>query len=239
MLLERRLWRQKSFCSSLQGAGSDALWSSGVTGFRTCYQEMLKVVKGVIKQPHELKDSATFYAFSYYFDHAVEAGLIGKTKTPNDVRNQNVPKRGTENPSPDLVFWVRNEPPLKKCPLVMCVITKYYYFFLDQIDYRPHWSEFLVFNKLFHSKTEMDKLTINLIQREIEPLCWPEPYKTILYSTRGTWTSTVSDFCLFLVTQMKPEEEPWRSETSGKEQKRVSFTLDLHLHDRYQICTIK
>ncbi|XP_067240683.1 ectonucleoside triphosphate diphosphohydrolase 5 [Chanodichthys erythropterus] len=54
--------------------------TDGVTGFRTCYQEMLKVVKGVIKQPHELKDSATFYAFSYYFDHAVEAGLIDESR---------------------------------------------------------------------------------------------------------------------------------------------------------------
>lgn len=52
----------------------------GVTGFKVCYQEMLKVVKGIIKQPHELKDSSTFYAFSYYFDHAVEAGLIDESR---------------------------------------------------------------------------------------------------------------------------------------------------------------
>lgn len=58
---------------------------SGVTEgessrFQVCYQEMLKVVKGIIKQPYELKNSASFYAFSYYFDHAVEAGLIDEEK---------------------------------------------------------------------------------------------------------------------------------------------------------------
>ncbi|XP_073708905.1 ectonucleoside triphosphate diphosphohydrolase 5 [Garra rufa] len=54
--------------------------TNGVTGFKACYQEMLKVVKGIINQPHELKDSSTFYAFSYYFDHAVEAGLIDESR---------------------------------------------------------------------------------------------------------------------------------------------------------------
>ncbi|XP_067274872.1 ectonucleoside triphosphate diphosphohydrolase 5 [Pseudorasbora parva] len=54
--------------------------TDGVRGFKTCYQELLKVVKGVIKQPVELKDSASFYAFSYYFDHAVEAGLIDEAR---------------------------------------------------------------------------------------------------------------------------------------------------------------
>ncbi|XP_008311400.1 ectonucleoside triphosphate diphosphohydrolase 5-like [Cynoglossus semilaevis] len=46
------------------------------TGFKPCYQEVLKVVKGVIHQPYELQDSNLFYAFSYYFDRAVDAGLI-------------------------------------------------------------------------------------------------------------------------------------------------------------------
>uniref|UniRef100_A0A9J7X0B5 nucleoside diphosphate phosphatase n=1 Tax=Cyprinus carpio carpio TaxID=630221 RepID=A0A9J7X0B5_CYPCA len=54
--------------------------SDGVTGFRACSQELLTVVKGIIKQPLELKDSSTFYAFSYYFDHAVEAGLIDESR---------------------------------------------------------------------------------------------------------------------------------------------------------------
>lgn len=42
-------------------------------------------------------------------------------------------------------------------------------------------------------------------------------------------------FCFLFVfdnneSQMKPEEEPWRSETLGNERKRVSFTFDLYLH---------
>uniref|UniRef100_A0A8C9ZL12 nucleoside diphosphate phosphatase n=1 Tax=Sander lucioperca TaxID=283035 RepID=A0A8C9ZL12_SANLU len=45
-------------------------------GYKLCYQEVLKVVKGIIHQPYELKDSNVFYAFSYYFDRAVDAGLI-------------------------------------------------------------------------------------------------------------------------------------------------------------------
>ncbi|KAK7907240.1 hypothetical protein WMY93_015852 [Mugilogobius chulae] len=48
----------------------------GSSGFKSCYQEVLKAVKGNIHQPHELQDSSTFYAFSYYFDRAVDAGLI-------------------------------------------------------------------------------------------------------------------------------------------------------------------
>ncbi|XP_054900344.1 ectonucleoside triphosphate diphosphohydrolase 5 [Poeciliopsis prolifica] len=52
----------------------------GRAGYKPCYQEVLKVVKGIIHQPHELEDSDVFYAFSYYFDRAVDAGLI------NDVQ---------------------------------------------------------------------------------------------------------------------------------------------------------
>ncbi|XP_029902848.1 ectonucleoside triphosphate diphosphohydrolase 5 isoform X2 [Myripristis murdjan] len=48
----------------------------GYAGYKLCYQEVLKVVKGIIHQPYELKDSNIFYAFSYYFDRAVDAGLI-------------------------------------------------------------------------------------------------------------------------------------------------------------------
>ncbi|KAK2856436.1 hypothetical protein Q5P01_005171 [Channa striata] len=48
----------------------------GYSGYKLCYQEVLKVVKGIIHQPYELKDSDVFYAFSYYFDRAVDAGLI-------------------------------------------------------------------------------------------------------------------------------------------------------------------
>uniref|UniRef100_A0A3B5LG64 nucleoside diphosphate phosphatase n=1 Tax=Xiphophorus couchianus TaxID=32473 RepID=A0A3B5LG64_9TELE len=50
----------------------------GRAGYKPCYQEVLKVVKGIIHQPHELEDSNVFYAFSYYFDRAVDAGLISK-----------------------------------------------------------------------------------------------------------------------------------------------------------------
>lgn len=52
----------------------------GVGGYKLCYQEVLKVVKGIIHQPYELRDGNVFYAFSYYFDRAVDAGLI------NDVQ---------------------------------------------------------------------------------------------------------------------------------------------------------
>ncbi|KAK2890331.1 ectonucleoside triphosphate diphosphohydrolase 5 isoform X2 [Channa argus] len=50
--------------------------TDGYSGYKLCYQEVLKVVKGIIHQPYELKDSNVFYAFSYYFDRAVDAGLI-------------------------------------------------------------------------------------------------------------------------------------------------------------------
>lgn len=52
--------------------------SPGYTGYKLCYQEVLKVVKGIIHQPYQLQDSSVFYAFSYYFDRAVDAGLIGE-----------------------------------------------------------------------------------------------------------------------------------------------------------------
>ncbi|XP_029984378.1 ectonucleoside triphosphate diphosphohydrolase 5 [Sphaeramia orbicularis] len=50
--------------------------TDGYTGYKPCYQEVLKVVKGIIHQPYELQDNHVFYAFSYYFDRAVDAGLI-------------------------------------------------------------------------------------------------------------------------------------------------------------------
>lgn len=51
--------------------------SSGHAGYKLCYQEVLKVVKGIIHQPYVLEESNVFFAFSYYFDRAVDAGLIG------------------------------------------------------------------------------------------------------------------------------------------------------------------
>ena len=50
----------------------------GNAGYRPCHQEVLKVVQGVVHQPPELGDGTAFYAFSYYFDRAVDAGLIGE-----------------------------------------------------------------------------------------------------------------------------------------------------------------
>lgn len=58
---------------------------AGYTGYKPCYQEVLKVVNGIIHQPFELEDNTGFYAFSYYYDEAVDAGLIGwytHTQTP-------------------------------------------------------------------------------------------------------------------------------------------------------------
>uniref|UniRef100_A0A8C8HDN3 nucleoside diphosphate phosphatase n=1 Tax=Oncorhynchus tshawytscha TaxID=74940 RepID=A0A8C8HDN3_ONCTS len=52
----------------------------GYAGYKLCYQEVLKVVKGIVHQPYELKDTGVFYAFSYYFDRAVDAGLIDGTQ---------------------------------------------------------------------------------------------------------------------------------------------------------------
>ncbi|XP_058235312.1 ectonucleoside triphosphate diphosphohydrolase 5 isoform X1 [Hemibagrus wyckioides] len=51
----------------------------GSTGYKSCYREMLKVVKGVIQEPDDMEDS-WIYAFSYYFDHAVEAGLVDEDR---------------------------------------------------------------------------------------------------------------------------------------------------------------
>ncbi|KAI4885406.1 hypothetical protein NFI96_002820 [Prochilodus magdalenae] len=67
----------------------------GDTGYKACYQEMLKVVKGVIQQPNELKDKSVLYAFSYYFDHAVEAGLIDENQG-GAVRTRDFRKRAKE-----------------------------------------------------------------------------------------------------------------------------------------------
>ncbi|XP_039597697.1 ectonucleoside triphosphate diphosphohydrolase 5 isoform X1 [Polypterus senegalus] len=47
----------------------------GYAGYKLCYQEVINVVRGVINQPFVLRGT-TFYAFSYYFDRAVDSGLI-------------------------------------------------------------------------------------------------------------------------------------------------------------------
>uniref|UniRef100_A0A665WYZ0 nucleoside diphosphate phosphatase n=1 Tax=Echeneis naucrates TaxID=173247 RepID=A0A665WYZ0_ECHNA len=48
----------------------------GYAGYKLCYYEVMKVIKGIVHQPYEVKGSSIFYAFSYYFDRAVESGLI-------------------------------------------------------------------------------------------------------------------------------------------------------------------
>lgn len=55
-----------------------SLPSSGYAGYKLCYYEVMKVIKGIVHQPYEVKGSSVFYAFSYYFDRAVESGLIGE-----------------------------------------------------------------------------------------------------------------------------------------------------------------
>uniref|UniRef100_A0A674MZ10 nucleoside diphosphate phosphatase n=1 Tax=Takifugu rubripes TaxID=31033 RepID=A0A674MZ10_TAKRU len=47
-------------------------------GYKLCYYEVMKVIKGIVHQPYEVKGNSIFYAFSYYFDRAVETGLIGE-----------------------------------------------------------------------------------------------------------------------------------------------------------------
>lgn len=46
-------------------------------GFEPCYAEVLRVVQGKLHQPEEVRGSA-FYAFSYYYDRAVDTHLIGE-----------------------------------------------------------------------------------------------------------------------------------------------------------------
>ncbi|KAG9336447.1 hypothetical protein JZ751_002794 [Albula glossodonta] len=48
----------------------------GYAGYKLCYYEIMRVVKGIVHQPYEVKGSSIFYAFSYYYDRAVESGLI-------------------------------------------------------------------------------------------------------------------------------------------------------------------
>ncbi|NXR99466.1 ENTP5 diphosphohydrolase, partial [Oxylabes madagascariensis] len=47
----------------------------GETGFKPCYLEVLKVVKGKLHQPDEIR-GRSFYAFSYYYDRAADTNLI-------------------------------------------------------------------------------------------------------------------------------------------------------------------
>ncbi|CAB1335204.1 unnamed protein product [Coregonus sp. 'balchen'] len=51
-----------------------ALGADGYAGYKLCYYEVMRVVKGIVHQPFEVKGSSIFYAFSYYFDRAVDRG---------------------------------------------------------------------------------------------------------------------------------------------------------------------
>ncbi|KAM7164163.1 nucleoside diphosphate phosphatase ENTPD5 isoform 3-T8 [Macrochelys suwanniensis] len=52
---------------------------AGETGFEPCYSEVVKVVQGKLHQPDEIRRSS-FYAFSYYYDRAVDTDLIDYEK---------------------------------------------------------------------------------------------------------------------------------------------------------------
>ncbi|XP_041827015.1 ectonucleoside triphosphate diphosphohydrolase 5 isoform X1 [Melanotaenia boesemani] len=59
----------------------------GYAGYKLCYYEVMRVVKGLFHQPYEVKGSSVFYAFSHYFDRAVETGLIGSRGGAVEVRD--------------------------------------------------------------------------------------------------------------------------------------------------------
>ncbi|KAL8169191.1 UNVERIFIED_CONTAM: Ectonucleoside triphosphate diphosphohydrolase 5 [Gekko kuhli] len=52
---------------------------AGETGFELCYSEVLKVVQGKLHQPDEIRRNS-FYAFSYFYDRAVDTDLIDYEK---------------------------------------------------------------------------------------------------------------------------------------------------------------
>ncbi|XP_011805200.1 PREDICTED: ectonucleoside triphosphate diphosphohydrolase 5 [Colobus angolensis palliatus] len=49
----------------------------GEVGFDPCYAEVLRVVQGKLHQPEEVQ-RGSFYAFSYYYDRAVDTDMIGE-----------------------------------------------------------------------------------------------------------------------------------------------------------------
>ncbi|XP_020841964.2 nucleoside diphosphate phosphatase ENTPD5 [Phascolarctos cinereus] len=51
----------------------------GETGFEACYSEVLRVVRGKLHQPDEIRRSS-FYAFSYYYDRAADTDMIDYEK---------------------------------------------------------------------------------------------------------------------------------------------------------------
>ena len=69
---------QMTICLLLSRAAVATASPPGYAGYKLCYYEVMKVIKGIVHQPFEVKGSSVFYAFSYYFDRAVESGLIGE-----------------------------------------------------------------------------------------------------------------------------------------------------------------
>uniref|UniRef100_A0AC11EA16 Ectonucleoside triphosphate diphosphohydrolase 5 (inactive) n=1 Tax=Ovis aries TaxID=9940 RepID=A0AC11EA16_SHEEP len=51
----------------------------GEVGFEPCYAEVLRVVQGKLHQPDEVQ-RGSFYAFSYYYDRAVDTDMIDYEK---------------------------------------------------------------------------------------------------------------------------------------------------------------
>uniref|UniRef100_A0A3Q2PUB7 nucleoside diphosphate phosphatase n=1 Tax=Fundulus heteroclitus TaxID=8078 RepID=A0A3Q2PUB7_FUNHE len=79
---------------------------NGQAGYKLCYQEVLKAVKGIIHQPYELQDGGVFYAFSYYFDRAVDAGLI------NNVHGGTLQVRGFKKRAKEVCNKMTKYPPV-------------------------------------------------------------------------------------------------------------------------------
>ncbi|XP_025151002.1 ectonucleoside triphosphate diphosphohydrolase 5 isoform X1 [Bubalus bubalis] len=52
---------------------------AGEVGFEPCYAEVLRVVQGKLHQPDEVQ-RGSFYAFSYYYDRAVDTDMIDYEK---------------------------------------------------------------------------------------------------------------------------------------------------------------
>ncbi|KAJ1078554.1 hypothetical protein K5549_000736 [Capra hircus] len=52
---------------------------TGEVGFEPCYAEVLRVVQGKLHQPDEVQ-RGSFYAFSYYYDRAVDTDMIDYEK---------------------------------------------------------------------------------------------------------------------------------------------------------------
>ncbi|XP_004082620.2 ectonucleoside triphosphate diphosphohydrolase 5 [Oryzias latipes] len=59
----------------------------GYAGYKLCYYEVQRVIKGIFHQPYEVKGTNVFYAFSHYFDRANETGLISERGGTVEVRD--------------------------------------------------------------------------------------------------------------------------------------------------------